>query len=127
MDYVSRYKLPLTDSWRRHGAISSPWREPFAAADGFDPAIAVRDFQVGQSSVVLAADIDIPAFLDACQSTPLLFEVHDRDAKPEALPLAMPRPDLSLDPPPKPVTPPTPVPTTPPGKKKPAPAVRILY
>jgi hypothetical protein len=38
--------------------------------------------------VWLAADLDMPAFLDAVLHEPMIIEVHDRTADPEEVPLA---------------------------------------
>lgn len=107
-----RYKLPGTEAWRVHAAAFTQWRDPATPQDSLDPTISTRDLHVAQSDVLFAVDLDAEAFLDACRTAAMVLEVHDRDARPEVLPLAMPARDESLESP-KP-TPPPPRQTTPP-------------
>lgn len=95
-------------------AHPSTWGAPREPDDFLDPPVATRNLAIGSSDIFLAADLDIPALLVACQAISLDLEIHDRDAMLIALPLAMPKRDLVLDPPvPKVVAAPPPEPENP--------------
>ena len=89
-----RFKLPLQAEWTELPSSNGDgcWRPATSTADESDPALRKRDLKFGVFAL-LAADVDLPAFLDECTRSSLVVEVRDRDARPAQLVLAMPADD----------------------------------
>jgi hypothetical protein len=72
-------------------SAATPWRdaEPREPLDQLcAQPLATRSLPLGAPHVVLAADLDMPAFIETIRTEPMVIEVHDRTADPEEVPLA---------------------------------------
>lgn len=103
-----RFRLPAHEDWQTIPAVNlggwSSQQGPLDACDPCDPPLRKRCLAFPQSFVIFTCDLDLPKFLDACLSEPLVVEVHDRDAKPVELKIAMPKEPFP-EPPPAPPDP----------------------
>lgn len=103
-----RFRLPCMEDWHTVLAVNvcgwSGQQGPPDAHDLCDPPLRKRALAFLHSVVIFAYDLDIPKFMDACLSEALVVEVHDRDAKPVDLKIAMPKEIF-----PEPPAPPEPV------------------
>lgn len=100
-----RFRLPSQKDWHTVLAINlgdwSRQQGPPDASDLCDPPLRKRALAFLHSFVIFACDLDVPKFMDACLSEALVVEVHDRDAKPVELKIAMPK-EIFPEPPPPP-------------------------
>eukprot|EP00892_Ulva_mutabilis_P005256 jgi/Ulvmu1/3101/UM015_0141.1 len=100
-----RLRLPSQSEWHSIPAVTlgawSALQSPPDRNDACDPPLRKRCLAFLQPVVIFACDLDLPRFLDACLSEPLVVEVHDRDAKPVEIIIPMPK-DRSPAPPPEP-------------------------
>jgi hypothetical protein len=90
-----RFRLPTQPTWTVVHANTDAlvWSAPTRPVDPFDPPLCKRTLHIGAAYVLLAADLNLPRFLDECTCTPLVVEVRDRDAKPALLSLTLPADD----------------------------------
>lgn len=99
-----RLRIPGADDdlWLEETSASGADAWCAARIGGEDVApteLRVRTLRFGPARVLLGADLDVPAFLDVCSHGGALeVEVRDRDARPQALRLPLPRDDPALAP-----------------------------
>ena len=90
-----RFCLPSQEGWHSIPAVIldewSAQQNPVDVNDTCDPPLRKRSLAFTQAFTIFACDLDLPKFLDACLSEPLVVEVHDRDAKPVELKIRMPK------------------------------------
>jgi hypothetical protein len=71
-------------------------------ADVTSVCLQVRNLSAGAAHVLLGPELVRTGFLEACKQGPMAVEVRDRDARPQALQLLLPKDDSPPTPPSRP-------------------------